>query len=152
MVDDIAFGNGPIISPQALRDHVFPWYREMADRCHKNDLLFFMHSDGDLRPLMEDIIDMGVDVLQPIDPTCLDIAEVKKEYGDRICLAGNVSLELLRSGKPDEVEAYVKQLIQSCAQGGGLCVGSGNSVPEWAQFENYMAMRETVLRYGEYPV
>ncbi|MCK4786271.1 MAG: hypothetical protein KAV87_21115 [Desulfobacteraceae bacterium] len=151
-VDDLAFGTGPMISPQAFRNHVFPWYREVAKRCHENNLLFFMHSDGDLIPLMEDLIDLGVDVLQPIDPTCMDIIKVKEIYGDRLCLVGNVSNELLQSGIPSEVEDLVKGLIRKCGPGGGYCVGSGNSVPEWAKFENYMAMREATLKYGSYPI
>jgi uroporphyrinogen decarboxylase len=152
VVDDLAFGTGPMISPQAFRDHVFPWYREMAERCHKKDLLFMMHSDGDLTPLMEDLIDLGLDVLQPIDPSCMDIVKVKEEYGDRLCLVGNVANELLRSGTPGEIEKRVKDLIGKVAPGGGYCVGSGNSVPEWAKFENYMAMREATLKYGSYPI
>ncbi len=151
-VDDLAFGTGPMISPQAFRDHVFPWYREVAKRCHENNLLFFMHSDGDLIPLMEDLIDLGVDVLQPIDPTCMDIIKVKEIYGDRLCLVGNVSNELLQSGIPREVEDLVKGLIRKCGPGGGYCVGSGNSVPAWAKFENYMGMREATLKYGAYPI
>lgn len=152
VVDDLSFGTGPMISPQAFRDHVFPWYREMAARCHQNDLLFFMHSDGDVTMLMEDILDMGVDVLHPIDPTCMDIVKMKEMYGDRICLVGNVSNELLRSGTPAEVEERVKYLLKNVAPGGGYCMCSGNSVPEWARFENYMAMRETTLKYGSYPI
>ena len=152
VVDDLAFGTGPMISPQAFRDHVFTWYREMATRCHRNKLLFIMHSDGDLTTLMEDIIDMGVDVLQPIDPTCMDIVKIQEGYGDRLCLVGNVSNELLRSATPAEVEERVKYLIRNVAPGGGFCVGSGNSVPEWAKFENYMAMREATLKYGKYPI
>jgi len=152
VVDDLAFGTGPMISPQALRDHVFPWYREMANRCHKKGLFFFMHSDGNLMPLMDDLIDLGVDALHPIDPTCMDILKVKEMYGNRICLIGNVPNELLRSGKPAQVEATVKHLIQKLAPGGGYCVGSGNSVPAWAKFENYMALREAALKYGRYPI
>jgi len=152
VVDDLAFGTGPMISPQAFRDHVFPWYREMAKRCHDNDLLFFMHSDGNLMDLLDDIIDIGVDVLQPIDPTCMDIVEVKKRYGDRLCLVGNVSNELLRSGTKTDIEERVKYLIKNVGPGGGYCVGSGNSVPDWAKFENYMAMREAAMKYGEYPI
>ncbi len=151
-VDDLAFGNGPMISPQAYRDHVFPWYREMALRCHEKDRLFLMHSDGDLTELMEDIIKIGVDVIQPIDPSCMDIVEFKQTYGDRICIVGNVSNELLRSGTPMEVESHVKELLEKVAPGGGYCVGSGNSVPDWAQFENYMAMRDTTLKQGGYPI
>lgn len=151
-VDDLAFGTGPMISPKAYREHVFPWYKEMARRCHEHGLLFFLHSDGDLNALMEDIIDIGVDVLQPIDPSCLDIVDLKRRYGDRICLAGNVSNELLRTGSKAEVEARVKELLQKVAPGGGFCLGSGNSVPDWAQYENYLTMRDTVLRHGTYPI
>ena len=111
-----------------------------------------MHSDGDLMVLMEDIINLGVDVLQPIDPTCMDIVKVKEMYGDRICLVGNVSNELLQNGTPLEVEARVKELICKVAPGGGYCLGSGNSVPEWAKFENFMAMREATFKYGHYPI
>ena len=152
VVDDLAFGTGPMISPQAFRDHVFPWYREMATRCHRKNRLFIMHSDGDLTMLMEDLIDLGVDVLQPIDPTCMDIEKVKEMYGDRISLVGNVSNELLRAGTPHDVEARVKELIRNVAPGGGYCVGSGNSVTDWSRFENYMAMREATFKYGNYPI
>ena len=152
VVDDIAGGTGPIISPLALRENVFPWYREMALRCHENDMLFFMHSDGDLMMVMEDLIDLGIDVLHPVDPSCMDIAKVKEMYGDCISIVGNVSNELLRIGTTAEVEKRVKELIQKLAPGGGYCVGSGNSVVEWSKFENYMAMREAVFKYGSYPI
>jgi uroporphyrinogen decarboxylase len=150
--DDMAFGSGPMISPEALREHVFPWYREMAECCHAKDRIFVMHSDGDLTKLMPDLIDIGVDLLQPVDPTCMDIAKTKKEFGDRICLAGNVPNEMLRSGTVEEVEEYVKNLLRNCGPGGGYCVGSGNSVPDWSKFENFMAMRDTALKYGTYPI
>jgi uroporphyrinogen decarboxylase len=152
VVDDLAFGTGPMISPQAFRDHVFPWYKEMAKRCHMNNLLFIMHSDGDMNLLMEDMIDLGADIFHPVDPTCMDILEVKKTYGDRICLAGNVSNELLRSGTPPEVEARVKELLRDIAPGGGYCMSAGNSVPDWAKFENYSAMRNATIMYGHYPI
>jgi uroporphyrinogen decarboxylase len=152
VVDDLAFGTGPMISPQAFRDHVFPWYREMARRCHERDLLMFMHSDGDLTTILDDLVALGLDALQPIDPTCLDIFKVKERWGDRLGLIGNVSNELLRVGTPAEVEARVRDLIQGCAPGGGYCVGSGNSVPNWARFENFLAMRAATLSYGRYPL
>ena len=101
---------------------------------------------------MDDIIDIGTDLLHPIDPTCMDIVKVKEMYGDRLSFAGNVSNELLRSGTPDEVEAKVKELIGKLAPGGGYCVAAGNSVTEWSKFENYMAMREAAFKYGKYPI
>ena len=151
-VDDIAFGTGPMISPAFLKKYVFHWYRKIADKCHDHNRLFLMHSDGDLSVLMEDLIAMGLDVIQPVDPSCMDIVRVKKEFGDRICLIGNVSNELLRSASTQEIEARVKELLREVAPGGGYCLGSGNSVPPWAKFENYLTMRDAALKFGSYPI
>jgi uroporphyrinogen decarboxylase len=152
VVDDLAFGTGPMISPDAFREHVFFWYKKMAQRCHEQDRIFIMHTDGDVTSLMPDIIETGIDVLQPIDPTCMDIVKMKREYGDHITLVGNVANELLQSGSIQEVEEYTRHLLREVAPGGGFCVGSGNSVPDWARFENYMAMRDTTLKHGAYPI
>lgn len=151
-VDDLAFRTGPMISPQAFRDHVFPWYREVAKRCHERGLFFFLHTDGNVWQLMDDIIDLGTDALHPIDPTCMDIYEVKEKVGDRICIFGNISNDLLMNGTPQEVEELVRERIKMLAPGGGYCIGSGNSVPAWAKFENYRAMRDASLKYGRYPI
>ena len=151
-VDDIAFGSGPIIKPAYLRKFVFPWYKEMARRCHAAGMFFGFHSDGVLWDILPDLLDIGVDALHPIDPTCMDINEVKRRVGDRLCLFGNISNEILMTGTPEEVAALTRQRLRDIAPGGGYCVGSGNSVPNWAKFENYMAMRDTVLRYGQYPI
>lgn len=152
VVDDIAFGTGPMISPVALQKHVFSWYKKVGERCHENNRLFLMHSDGDLSTLMDDLIAMGLDAIQPIDPSCMDMAKVKKQWGDRICLIGNVSNELLRSGSTSQIAARVKELLRDAGPGGGFALGSGNSVPNWAKYENYAAMLATCMEHGNYPI
>jgi len=151
-VDDLAFGTGPMISPRAFRKYLFPWYKKFGKICHDNGLYFFFHSDGVLWELMDDFIDIGVDALHPIDPTCMDIGEVKQKVGDRLCLIGNISNDLLMNGTPEEIAELTKKRIKVLAPGGGYCLGSGNSVPEWAKIENYRAMIETTLKYGQYPI
>ena len=151
-VDDLAFGFGPMINPQAFRDYLFPWYKEFGEICHRNGLYFFFHSDGVLWELMEDLIGLGVDALHPIDPTCMEIEEVKEKVGDRLCIIGNISNELLMIGTPEEVAELTKKRLKALAPGGGYCLGSGNSVPDWAKIENYRAMIETGLEYGQYPI
>lgn len=151
-VDDIAHTQGAMISPDLLRQHVFPWYRKIAARCHETGRIFFMHSDGNLTTVIDDLIALGLDALHPIDPTAMDIVEVKRRWGDRLCLFGNVDTELLRSGTVDQVRARVAELLRQVAPGGGYGLGSGNSVPSWARLENYNAMREAVLQSGSYPL
>lgn len=151
-VDDIAHTNGTMLSPAMLREYLFPWYRRMAERCHASGRLFFMHSDGNLTSVIDDLIALGLDALHPIDPTAMDLAEIKRRWGDRLCLFGNVDTELLRSGTPNQIRDRVLEILRDAAPGGGCAIGSGNSVPEWAAFENYTAMRETVLSEGSYPI
>lgn len=151
-VDDIAFGTGPIISPKAYREFLFPWYEEFGRLCRENDLYLFFHSDGVLGELLEDLIALGIDALHPIDPTCMDIEEIKEKVGDRLCIIGNISNETLATGTPEEVAELTKKRIKALAPGGGYCLGSGNSVPDWAKIENYRAMIETGLKYGHYPI
>jgi len=151
-IDDLSFGSGPIINPKFFRKYVFPWYEEMASICQKKDLLFFFHSDGDIWPLLDDLIALGIDAIHPIDPTCMDIREVKEKVGRKVGIIGNIDTDLLARGTPEEVRKLTKKRIREIAPGGGYALGSGNSVPHWARFENYQAMRETVLAYGNYPI
>jgi uroporphyrinogen decarboxylase len=152
LIDDLAFGTGPIISPQHYRQHVFPWYRKIVKKCHENDILTFMHSDGDLSLLIPDLIDLDIDLIHPIDPTCMSMSKVKEEYGARVAFAGNVANELLRSGTPAEIDERVKYLVKTMGPGGGYCLSAGNSVPEWAEFENYLAMLRAAKKYCDYPI
>ena len=151
-VDDLACGTGSMINPQAYRDYLFPWYEEFGRICRENDLYFFFHSDGVLWKLLEDLIGLGVDALHPIDPTCMDIEEVKEKVGSRLTIIGNVSNEVLATGSPGDVAELTKRRLKALAPGGGYCLGSGNSVPDWAQIENYRAMIDTGLKYGRYPM
>ena len=152
IVDDIAFGTGMIVNPEYYRQLIFPWYKKFAKVCHDNGKYLFFHSDGLLWDVMDDLIEIGVDALHPIDPTCMDIAEVKRRVGNKICIFGNVPNDLLMTGTPEEVAAYTRNLIRTIGPGGGYCVGSGNSVPEWASIDNYRAMVETVKKEGNYPI
>ena len=152
LVDDMAFGTGPIISPDHFRQHVFPWYRKIVEKCHENDILGFLHSDGDLTKLIPDMIDFNIDLIHPIDPTCMSMARVEEDFGDRVAFAGNVANELLRSGTPEQIDERVKYLVKTMAPGGGYCLSAGNSVPDWAKFENYLAMLRAAEKYGDYPI
>ena len=151
-VDDLSYGSGPMIDPKLLRKYVFPWYEELASICKKKNLLFIFHSDGNIWPIMEDLIAIGFEAIHPIDPTSMDINEVKKKVGGKVGIIGNIHTDLLASGTPDEVKELTKKRIREIAPGGGYALGSGNSVPNWVQFENYQAMRETALRFGTYPI
>ena len=152
VVDDIAFGTGTIVNPDYYRKLIFPWYKKFAEVCHKNNKFMFFHSDGLLWDVIDDLIEIGIDALHPIDPTCMDIVEIKRQLAGKICVFGNVPNDLLMRGTPEEVAKYTKKLIKTIGPGGGYCLGSGNSVPEWANIDNYISMINTVRNYGRYPI
>ena len=82
----------------------------------------------------------------------MDIDQVKARVGQRLCLIGNISNELLADGTPGQVAQLTRQRLKTLAPGGGYCLGSGNSVPSWAQLANYRAMIDTGLAHGRYPI
>ncbi len=151
--DDLAYTAGLFYSPAKMREWLFPWYRKIAAVAKSRDLPLIFHSDGDVRPIIPDLIDIGFDALQPIEPKAMDIAELKRDWGKQLCLIGNLDLcYTLTRGTPEEVEAEVKERIRQCGPGGGYCVGSANSVPEYVPLENYRAMVEATRRWGKYPL
>jgi uroporphyrinogen decarboxylase len=151
--DDVAFNTSLMVAPDVLRRYAFPWYRRMVDLCHGAGVLAIYHSDGKLDPIVEDLIEIGFDGLNPIQPEAMDIFGLKKQVAGRLGLLGNIDLSYtLTLGTPQEVEAEVKRRIGELAPGGGYCLGSANSVPDYVSFENYMAMRDAWLTYGRYPI
>jgi len=108
------------------------------------DILMYIHSDGNITDLLPDLVDMGFDVINPLQPECLDPAQVKREYGDRIALHGGVSLQkTLPFGTPAQVRAEVEQLIRSCGYDGGLVVFPSNVIQPDTPLENIIACFHT---------
>lgn len=151
--DDLAFKTGLLVSPQVFRDHLFPWMKKIARLCRRREIPFIYHSDGKLDQVMDDLLDCGIDALHPIEPQAMDIRELKRTYGQQLCLIGNLDLEYtLTRGTPKDVAAQTRALIRDVGPGGGYCVSSSNSIPSYVPFANFQAMVETTLRHGLYPL
>lgn len=150
--DDIAYNSGTLISPGHLRQYVFPWLKKVSALCRQKDIPLIFHSDGNLTAVIDDLIDAGVNGLHPIQPNAMDINFLKKKYGDRLCLLGNIDMDIMTRGKEKDVAALVIRNLKNIAPGGGYLVGASNSVPEYIPLSNYNAMRETALSLGQYPI
>ncbi len=146
--DDIAYISGLMISPAILRKYFFPWLKKIGDMAKSSNKPLIYHTDGLLFDVMDDIIDCGVDALHPIEPQAMAIAEVKQRYGDRLCLIGHVDVDLLARGSTEQVREQVRKNIEEAAYNGGYCVGSGNSIPDYVKYENYIAMLEAAQEFG----
>lgn len=138
--DDIAYTNGLMMSPDVLHTYFFPWLKKIGEIAKAADKPFLYHTDGVLWDVFDDIIECGVDAIHPIEPKAMDISVVKKKYGSKLCLLGHVDVDLLSRGSEEEVRKKVRENIKAAGYNGGYCVGSGNSVPEYVNYNNYLAM------------
>jgi len=150
--DDIAYQTGTMVPPDFLRKNLFPWMRKIADLCKSRGIPFIYHSDGNLKQVIPDLIDLGVNAIQPVEPLAMDAVEIKKEFGGRLSLIGNVELDTLVRGSKPEIEKLVIETIGKLGPGGGYGLGSSNTIPAWASLENYLHFRDCCVKYGQYPL
>ena len=149
--DDIAYAEGLMVSPDFLRQNLFPWYVRMVELAHQADKVAIFHSDGRLWQVLEDLIACGFDALHPIEPKAMDILEVRRRTAGKLSLIGNIDLDYpLTTGTPAAVRAQVHERIADLAPDGGYLVGSSNSIPDWVPVENYVAMLEATFDFGRY--
>jgi uroporphyrinogen decarboxylase len=151
--DDIAYDKSLLTSPAVFRRYALPYYRRIGEVCRKYNKPLIYHSDGNFLPVIDDLIDVaGISALHPFEPKAMDIRQVKRDYGHRVALVGNVDVDLLSRGTPGAVAARTRELLREIAPGGGYLLGSSNSIPYYVPLANYRAMLDTLARFGEYPI
>ncbi len=151
MDGDLAFNQGPIMSPAHYDEFIGPYHREICEMVHKRGKKIIKHSDGLLTPIIPNLIGAGFDGIHPIQPQCMDIGETKREFGDRLCILGNIDCSfLLVFGSEDEVRRNVKDTIEAAAWGGGYIISSSNSIHPGVKPENYIAMVRAAREFGRY--
>ncbi len=154
LADDYAANFGPLFSRTHFERFILPRLQRVVDAVHEEGGLVIKHSDGNLWPILDLIIETGIDGLNPIEPVAgMDIAKVKEAFGDRACLIGNIDCgELLSHGTRQQVEDAVRDCIAAAAPGGGFMLSSSNSIHSSVKPENYVAMIEAGHRWGRYPI
>jgi len=151
--DDIADSRTTFFSPKIFREFFFPYLKRVIDECHRRGLPYMKHSDGNLYPVLDDLIALGVDGLHPIEPNVMDLADVKRRYGDKLFLRGNVDCtHVLPYGTEEDVRRDVRRCIDAAAEGGGFILADSNSIHSNVKTENIMIMIDEGRKYGKYPI
>lgn len=154
--DDLGAQTGPIISPQMFRKYLKPRYKKLYDFIHsKTKAKVFHHSCGAVYPFIRDLIEVGVDVLNPIQPRAamMDIGRIKREFGGLLSLHGGVDIQrVLPYGTAEDVAAEVKRVIGLGARGGGYILAGAHNIQADTPVENIWAMFEAAKTYGVYPI
>ncbi len=145
--DDVGAQTGMLISPRTWRKFFKPRMAHfIAELKAINPAVkVAYHSDGCIYPIIPDLIEIGLDVLNPIQPRSMDPAFLKKEYGDRLCFWGTIDEQYtLPMGSPDEVRGEVRKRIATAGQNGGLILGPTHHVQLDTPVENFWAMIEAI--------
>jgi len=152
--DDYAATEGPFMSPAMFAEFLAGPLKRVVDGFHEQGLPIIKHTDGNIVPLLEMILDSGIDCLDPIDPVAgMDIGEMKRTCGDRVALKGNVDCaHTLTFGTERDVVEETKDVIRKAAFGGGLILSSSNSIHSAVKPGNYLAMWNAIRMYGTYPI
>jgi uroporphyrinogen decarboxylase len=151
--DDMGFRSGPLVNPMLYQKYTFPYYREIKLLTAKKGVPLLLHSDGNITKLLPDLVEIGFNAIHPIEPESMDILQARQIVGDKVCLIGNLSLGYpLGTGTPEDVSKEAKLLIRKMAPGGRYCFSSGNSIPDYIPYENWLSMRDAALRVGVYPI
>ncbi len=147
--DDIAYKTAPYVSPRMFHELFLPRYRKVVQHC---TLPWIFHSDGNLMPIMKDLLSLGMSALHPLEPDAMDLAELKRSVGSQVCLVGNISVDRLSRGNPREIDRLVQEAISIAGSGGGYILSSSNSVTSYCKADNVRAMITALRRYGAYPL
>jgi len=152
--DDIADNRGLIFGPKSYFDFFAPKFEKVIKSFKNLGFYCIKHCDGNIMDVIDHFITSGIDCIDPIDPNGkMDIAYIKRKYGERVCIKGNVNCTTtLVSGTLDDVEESVKYCIKNTAIGGGYILSSSNTIHSGVKVENYLKMIETARKYGNYPI
>jgi uroporphyrinogen decarboxylase len=150
--DDSAYKGRPAISPAMHRGLVVPRYKRIADVIHAGGAHLLLHSDGFTEPYFPGLVEAGIDGVHTIEPAAgMDLARVKRGWGDRLLFGGPVDCGgLLTTGTPAQVEAEVRRLIGAGAAGGGFAMGPCTALLDTNTLENVQAMVAATVKYGQY--
>lgn len=151
--DDLGSEISMLMAPELWRKHLKYCVKKIVESAKKAnpDVLMAFHSDGYIEPIISDLIEVGIDILQAVQPECMDIAKLKEDYGDRLSFWGTMGTQsTMVFGNPEEVKATVKERIMTAGKGGGLCIGPSHTLEAPTPWENIVAFFEAVDAYGRY--
>ncbi len=142
MCADYCFNDGPFLSPPMFGEYVTPFLAQLVAGIQAAGGYACKHTDGDLMPILDQIVGTGIDALHSLDPMAgVDIAEVKRRYGDRICLFGNVNCALVQAGTREQIEDSARYCLEHGAvASGGYVYCTSNCIFKGVPLGNYEHM------------
>lgn len=154
VTDDYGSQSGPMIGLETFREFYKPHLKRFIGLCKEFNIMVFHHDDGSMRAFLPDLVEMGIDVLNPVQWTCpgMELEPLKREFGKKLCFHGGVENQrILPFGTPDEVRAEVRHCIDALASDGtGYILCSCHNLQPVTPVENIVAMYDEAWNYGTF--
>ncbi len=149
--DDVANQNALMFSIKHWREFIKDKWAEVyaAAREIKPDIQIWYHSDGNITEIIPELLEIGVTVFNPLQPECVDVVEIKKQYGDHMVMDGTIGTQTtMPFGTPDDVRACVKERIETLGQDGALILAPTHILEPEVPLENILAFVEACQEWG----
>ena len=147
--DDIAYNTAPMFSPDQYRDILLPHTTRVSERIQ---LPWVYHSDGNLRPILDDMTTQGMNAIHPLEPGSMDLDDLYRVYGKRLSFVGNINMDTLARGTREEVRSEVRDRVALFGPGNGYLLSSSNSIADYCLADNVVEMVAAMKEYGTYPL
>lgn len=148
---DLAYNTGPFMSPRHYREFLIPCLRRMFDEFHQRDMPVIFHSDGDIRLVLDDLIESGVDAINPLEAKAnMDVRELAPQYGEKLAFVGNIDVRTLMTNDPEQIRAEVRSKLAAAMPYRGFIYHSDHSVPPGVTLESYRLLLDEVRKVGQY--
>lgn len=149
---DVAYTQTMLFSPEYWRQYFKPWVKAITELCHQNDLPVIYHGCGNVKLILEDFIEIGIDAYNPLEAKAqLDVVELKKSFGNRLGYCGNSNILIWESGDQKEIRKEVLRKLNA-GKGGGYLFQSDHSVSSGVSGNTYDYIVKLVREYGNYPL
>lgn len=147
---DVAFNSGPFISPPQFAEFVAPYWARLVERVKARGPLAFIHTDGQIMPILDQLIGLGAHCLQSIDPMAgVDIAEVKRLTYGHLALMGNVQCNLLQDGSREAIRDSALYCLEHASPGGGYIFSTSNTIFPGMPLQNYLYMLQVFREFSQ---
>lgn len=148
---DLADNHGPYYSPRQMERYILPYLQRWAAAIREMGMYAILHTDGNINPILDDLLGSGINALQAIDPVAgMDIRQVKGQAAGKVCVCGNIDCGLIFTGPPETIYLATRQLLLDCMPGGGFVLGASNAVQKETPIEHYVALIDAWEDFGSY--
>jgi uroporphyrinogen-III decarboxylase len=145
LVGDVAGEQNMLISPRWWRAEIKPRLAKVIAATRRPGIYYYFHSDGAMQAILPDLIEIGFDIVNPMQPECMDVVAIKRQYGTQFTMHSTLSSQhTLPFGAPQDVRAEVRARLRDCGSDGGLILAPSNSVQYDVPLDNLFALYDEI--------